>query len=375
MPPKKRARVASPVLGSDIDYVERTASGRPARRSAGRTSLPAGYVPTDAALEQQGDDQLPSDSGFEDSEDEVMQARTPKKRKRVSPSPSLSSDAGDDVEPLPIDDISNDSDEVEDLKDSRPAEMALPEISLTFNAPAGMHWTLHHLQEMLILLGHTGPFVVRLDLNSLSRCCRATSAFQYCDLLFWTNQATPESAMKASTSTPTKKQSSKKRTAPAVASSSMTERAGFLDLPPEIRNDIYRLVLVQEEFVDFPLGGPTDRPNLSAALLATCRQISEEAAQILYGDNKFVLRRDFRERGKLHENPWSEIGWKDNYAFLSRMGPHNVANIRNLKLGLRDGTHIKNDWDDLHRCVNDKVSSEMRACPHPCLPRAAFESC
>lgn len=180
-------------------------------------------------------------------------------------------------------------------------------------------------------------------------------------MLGQTNMATTETAMKASRrskSATASKRSPKKGMAPVSASRSPGRRAGFLDLPAEIRNDIYRQVLVQEEPVDFPLSTSSDRPNLSAALLATCRQINEEAAQILYGDNRFVLRRDFRERGKLHENPWSEIGWKDNYSFISRLGAQNVANIRDLKLGLRDGTQLKNDWNDLHRCVNDKVSSD-----------------
>lgn len=143
MPPKKRARASSPVLGSDVDYVERTASGRPARRSAGRNSLPTGYVSTDAALDEQGDDQSASGSGLDDSEDEIMQSRTSRKRKRASPTPSLSSAAEADEEELPIYNITEDEDESEDLDGLQPASKALPDIALTFNAPPGRELTTH----------------------------------------------------------------------------------------------------------------------------------------------------------------------------------------------------------------------------------------
>jgi len=139
MPPKKRTCAASPVLGSDTDYVERTATGRPARRSTGRTSLPAGYVPTDAAFDQQNGDHSASDSGFEDSEDELSGNRTAKKRKRTSPTPSLNSDSECEVEQLSRDEASDDDIGLERLPDSSSTTTALPEISLTFNVPHGEH--------------------------------------------------------------------------------------------------------------------------------------------------------------------------------------------------------------------------------------------
>ena len=82
--------------------------------------------------------------------------------------------------------------------------------------------------------------------------------------------------------------------------------AGFLDLPAgknlkprcicigkadnkiELRNDIYRLAFVTKDTVDF--GNPSNCQR-SAAFLATCRQVHDEATSILYSENRFVFRR------------------------------------------------------------------------------------
>lgn len=77
----------------------------------------------------------------------------------------------------------------------------------------------------------------------------------------------------------------------------------FLDLPTELRGIIYGLCLVADHIV---VPNPTkwerndlrkklterasqDVPQLSVALLGTCRKIHEEAAVVLYGRNRFRL--------------------------------------------------------------------------------------
>ncbi|KAK4451261.1 hypothetical protein QBC34DRAFT_424111 [Podospora aff. communis PSN243] len=66
----------------------------------------------------------------------------------------------------------------------------------------------------------------------------------------------------------------------------------FLQLPGEIRNRIYRLLLVQSDPIEnflihnpFPpyIGSP--HVNLCGQLLRTCREIHSEATSILYGEN------------------------------------------------------------------------------------------
>lgn len=59
----------------------------------------------------------------------------------------------------------------------------------------------------------------------------------------------------------------------------------FLDLPGEIRNQIYKdLLLIQPVSAPRVLG---DRP-IYPQILAVCRKVHEEASQILYGSNTFL---------------------------------------------------------------------------------------
>ncbi|KAJ5467113.1 hypothetical protein N7475_004865 [Penicillium sp. IBT 31633x] len=59
----------------------------------------------------------------------------------------------------------------------------------------------------------------------------------------------------------------------------------FLGLPPELRNEIYALLLVREEPID-PLFGDH---KLATNLLATNTTILHEAGSLLYGHNRFDL--------------------------------------------------------------------------------------
>lgn len=139
-----------------------------------------------------------------------------------------------------------------------------------------------------------------------------------------------------------------------TSTSSSNGKTGFLDLAPELRNVIYRQVLVSDQDVQFPTGSPYQKnPTFPAALLATCRQIELEASQILYGDQAVQLSRDHRERGTFFDRDWREIGYLDGRLFLQRIGPRNIGNIRSLTLVLADGKEDKEDYSHKHRAVND----------------------
>lgn len=68
----------------------------------------------------------------------------------------------------------------------------------------------------------------------------------------------------------------------------MPPRIGFLDLPPEIRNQVYRLIF----WKDGPIYPSLSKAGLAdfTALLRTNRQIYTEAVAVLYGQNSFLLR-------------------------------------------------------------------------------------
>ena len=62
-------------------------------------------------------------------------------------------------------------------------------------------------------------------------------------------------------------------------------KASFLDLPAELRNNIYSRVLICETYVRLMPNKPTKVPAL--ILLRTCKQIHDEAASIFYAANSF----------------------------------------------------------------------------------------
>lgn len=78
------------------------------------------------------------------------------------------------------------------------------------------------------------------------------------------------------------------------ASTEMPKWAGFMDLSPELRNRIYEYALVSSE--DLLVGFRKTYSwfwsgyGLCPNLLATCRQINQEATPVLYGANTFCVR-------------------------------------------------------------------------------------
>ncbi|KXT08509.1 hypothetical protein AC579_9220 [Pseudocercospora musae] len=64
------------------------------------------------------------------------------------------------------------------------------------------------------------------------------------------------------------------------------QRAPFLNLPAELRNDIYRLTLIGEGPINLMDGNLFNGPG-EPALLAVCKQTREEAIRIWYEENAF----------------------------------------------------------------------------------------
>lgn len=96
---------------------------------------------------------------------------------------------------------------------------------------------------------------------------------------------------------------------------------GFLDLPHEIRHQIYDLVFKADEPVQM---GVSDTA-FSAQFLRTCKKVHEEGSKVLYGENSFHFTRDTNARGKFWETIWPEIGYKDVLGFFKMIGPANVS--------------------------------------------------
>jgi len=85
------------------------------------------------------------------------------------------------------------------------------------------------------------------------------------------------------------------------------------------------------------------RPSLGVNLLRTCRQIHDEAAQILYGENIFCVAPTFRinAASAIHQDLLFDAhsNSRCSEATLYSMGSINRAMIRNVSALLRVGTH------------------------------------
>jgi hypothetical protein len=91
--------------------------------------------------------------------------------------------------------------------------------------------------------------------------------------------------------------------------------ASFLGLARELRDKIYMHLLVGEEDID--LAEPWAKPDLSVGLVSTNRMIQEEAAEILYGQNRFDI-------SALEETSLTE--------FLESIGPINSRHMRHIRI-------------------------------------------
>lgn len=75
----------------------------------------------------------------------------------------------------------------------------------------------------------------------------------------------------------------------ATMATNRTQHSHLLDLPPELRNRIYREVLLKTDSIQVT-GQGYERPSL----LTTCRQIRSEGLSIFYHENSFsILMSDY----------------------------------------------------------------------------------
>jgi len=301
MPSTASKRAASQELLDDEALAKQSKTGRSTRSTAGRRSLPTGFVNTEEAIHQSDED----DSALSDSEldDDDQHRRLSHRRRGRSPPPPELEEA---IE----------SDNLQRRTSNTPSEFSSfnpSMLSLTFHVPPG----------------HQGPFVVNLQLPSMTS--PNAMSFSSSSGSSPSNAQTPCSGISAtpvatSVVQPRKKPLTLKR-----------KRAGFLDLPAELRNDIYKRIIVTP---DNPIifRSATNFSGHSAALLRTCKTVYHEARQFLYGEHEFQFSRCVRDRGQFWEE-WKEVGWKDVRRFLSTIGPANIAELRTIHFSLTDASN------------------------------------
>lgn len=300
-------REASPELGDDTKFVKvNSKTGKPMRASAGkRTSIPDYFVASNTAIDYDDEDDDSLSESPEIVGDTVIVPKV--KRRRVSPPPP-------ELSPEPESDIDADNDICQRRNSQISGNMPPKELALTFNVPSG----------------HVGPFIVKIDLASLSGAAMHMSTpLQFPNLAEFNFKDQPAEAA-----------SSRKRKAITLPNKSRKKsknatKTSFLDLPPEIRNVIYRQVFCSKPAIDF-----RHHTSFSHAggFLSTCRAVYHEGTDILYGDNEFKFSRDAKKRGTFW-NDWTEVGWRDVRRFLTGIGGNNISKIRKLSITFEDPTH------------------------------------
>lgn len=120
----------------------------------------------------------------------------------------------------------------------------------------------------------------------------------------------------------------------------------FLVLPAEIRNVVYHDVLVSRldgertgraRHVMIHLIPKSQRTQMGAGLLRTCRQIHEEANSILYSENTFQVRES-----------------EDMLRFIDAIGPSNFAYIKSVHIWVPYHSRL-NAWLQLLRILADSA--------------------
>ena len=317
-PPTTPERDSSPELGSPSKITQyNKQTGRPIRKSAGKVKRVAGYVDSRVLEEEEFVPLTSDDSEEEDDEDDMeprSRAKKTKAKRKRSPSPPSPR-----LNPIIY------TQELEELTDDESGGAfhrhtpKKPPVTLQFNVPLGFH----------------GPLFVKLD-----------STMLHANEDGKVHEALPKKTKRARTG----------GTSP-TPTATRTPYKGFTDLPPELRNKIYRHVFVNK---DTDLWIPCVRKDrtlsYSSQFLRTCKLVHDEACSILYGENSFFFDRHHSTRGTFWESIPKEIGYQDALHFLKMIGPENVQYLRDVKFIFDDAmprhtTYLASNED--RRYLND----------------------
>lgn len=285
-PQSSSDRGSSPELGDPSSlptYNPKT--GRPMRHSAVRKKTFAGYVDS-AVIEEDDPINLPS----EDEDGNPVRPKRPNNKRKRTPSPT----------PPPLDPIiyNEDADPPTDEESTgafhHNTEKQSP-VELTFNVPLGFH----------------GPLVVKLDKALMANGDGAARDLQ------------PKKAKRSIAASP----------GPSRNHAFGPHKTGFLDLPAELRNRVYRMLFVAHSPMRF------NHPHnfcRSAAFLRSCKVVASEGCSILYGENTFIFERNRSTRSPFWDPVPKEIGYKDVRLFLKMIGPENLVYLRHIRFDFED---------------------------------------
>lgn len=191
--------------------------------------------------------------------------------------------------------------------------------------------------------GHKGSFEVKMDLASL---------------LGLAVPGVPSSAQRVQP--PYQEYSSGSSRTPVAGRRTIFQPRGdgFRILPPELRNRIYNLLFVKEEPVHLHAGYDFSR---SGQFLSVQRQVRQEGASVLYGENQFIFSRSSYGLGCWFDDHVPETGYGHVRRCFDAIGDHNISLLKDVIFILSDAPKATTPYLDVdeRRFVND---AQLRGC-------------
>ena len=321
--------------------------GRPLRAGAGKRMLPREFINPDDAITQAEDYSASDVEDLDDYRRKGKQRRVCRNRKPPPPPP---------VTPVPSDPPAQSP---RSSSDSPTQANSSPlAISWHLDSTAGQNGSLFIKVDIAALVNGglnagAGAHMPTLSPNVASLLSEALGVgADTCTPASGSSAPTPGISAQKSTSTQSMSVEH------AKISTSRSRRAGFYDLPYELRSVVYRLVFVNKDKIN--LLKATTFPR-SSAFLRTCKTVNQEGTEILYAEHQFVFQRQIRPRATYKQIHWREVGFKDIRLFLTEIGPINISLIRDIALGLEDGFRSGHPGLTLdhYRYVNDEHLFEV----------------
>jgi hypothetical protein len=295
-PPSTPERNSSPELGSPSKITQyNKLTGRPIRKSAGKVKKAAGYVDSGILEEEAGYEPLTSEDNSEDEEEMEKRSRADKTKRKRKRSPSPPSPHLEPMIYTPELDELTDDETSGALHHDTPKK---PHITLQFNVPLGFH----------------GPLFVKLD-SALLKDNEEDARYDMHRVQTKTLRTTASPSQEIALALPSK---------------------SFTDLPPELRNSVYRHLFVRNGLLRIAQRPSSPGLCQSAQFLRTCKLVHDEGCSILYGENEFHFDRHHETRAPFWEPKLKEIGYQDVLHFLKMIGPENIQYLRDIRFDFED---------------------------------------
>ena len=110
---------------------------------------------------------------------------------------------------------------------------------------------------------------------------------------------------------------------------------GFMDLPIELREKVYRDVLTTQVQTRITGRAQHTYPH-SSALLRVNQTIYHESRKYLYSENRFLFVPSTLITVKPYERGWRELSYSHARQFLEDIGPENTGMLKDIGLSFED---------------------------------------